>query len=98
MELYRTIPCQNCGSDNGTVCGAHSNRAEHGKGKGIKASDQFAASLCNVCHALCDYGNLSRRDSAALWNYAHKKTVALLTKMYGDVYLNLVNPERLCHV
>lgn len=90
MEMYRTIACQNCGCDNGTVCGAHSNQAKHGKGKGIKASDQFCASLCSLCHALCDYGNMARAESVAMWNKAHEKTVKLLTKIYGDVYLTLV--------
>ncbi len=45
MLRYRMLPCQNCGANDGTVCGAHSNQSKHGKGKGIKASDQYAASL-----------------------------------------------------
>lgn len=50
MALYRTIPCQNCGREDGTVVGAHSNQAIFGKGRGIKASDDRCASLCARCH------------------------------------------------
>ncbi len=93
MAMYRTIACQNCGRDNGTVIGAHSNSHIHGKGKGIKASDEFCASMCDLCHALCDYGGLPREEAFAMWNKAHARTVELLTKIYGDAYLNLVGRE-----
>lgn len=80
MELYRTIPCQHCGIDDGTVAGAHSNQAAHGKGKGIKASDEFAASLCAKCHKLIDSGNLTRDEATEIWQKAHEKTLELLVK------------------
>ena len=89
MKMYRTIPCQHCGTSAPT-CGAHSNQQKHGKGKGIKASDHFAASMCDNCHKLCDYG-LSRAESVAMWWKAHVKTVKALTSKFGDEYLKLVN-------
>lgn len=79
MALYRTIPCQHCGADDGTVCGAHSNQAIHGKGKGIKASDIYCASLCAYCHATLDYGVLlTREERLAMWSKAHIRTMELL--------------------
>ena len=82
MKAYRSIPCQNCGLDDGTVCGAHSNAGEHGKGKSIKASDDKAASLCFVCHAAIDQGSrLSGVERVTIWEAAHIKTVRLLVRL-----------------
>lgn len=76
MRAYRLIPCQNCGKDDGTVCGAHSNWGEHGKGKGIKADDNRCASLCFTCHGILDQGSiLSHAERYAIWTIAHVKTV-----------------------
>jgi hypothetical protein len=90
MRLYRTIPCQRCGADDGTVCGSHSNQQIHGKGRGIKASDQYAASLCNDCHFWLDFGQASRELKQAAWNLAHEATVKLLTAIHGNEYLKLI--------
>jgi|TARA_R110000796_G_scaffold9078_3_gene31215 hypothetical protein len=82
MQAYRLIVCQNCGTDNGTVCGAHSNQEKHGKAMGKKASDQFCASLCTECHYEIDNGvRLTRSERFALWDKAHKKTVKRLTQL-----------------
>lgn len=51
-----SLPCQHCGLE-GQTQAAHSNMAEHGKGKGIKASDQFVAALCYACHHDLDAGH-----------------------------------------
>jgi hypothetical protein len=76
MHAYRLIPCQNCGRDDGTVCGAHSNWAVHGKGKSMKADDNRCASLCWVCHSLLDQGSrLTEDERKAQWWGAHVKTV-----------------------
>lgn len=81
MQAYRKIPCQHCGIDDGTVCGAHSNQAEHGKGRSIKASDDKAASLCARCHMDVDQGRtMSRTERVRVWTDAHVKTVAELVK------------------
>lgn len=47
-------PCQNCGRDDGSTVAAHSNSAEHGKAKGMKAHDLFTAYLCGQCHTWLD--------------------------------------------
>lgn len=81
MEAYRAIPCQNCGRDDGTVAGAHSNYAEHGKGRGIKASDDKCASLCARCHSALDQGYaMSRDEKRVMWLTAHERTVKELKK------------------
>jgi len=75
-EAYRLIPCQNCGRDDGTVCCAHSNWAEHGKGKSIKACDTRGASLCSICHHAIDQGSeLTGEERRAIWEPAHRKSV-----------------------
>ncbi len=79
LEACRLIPCQHCGCDDGTVCAAHSNQAQHGKGKSIKASDVFVAALCFRCHSTLDQGShLTRNEREAMWGDAHRKTVRLL--------------------
>lgn len=81
MQAYRKIPCQACGIDDGTVAGAHSNQAAHGKGRGIKASDDQAASLCHACHHAIDQGrSMSRSERVRVWADARVKTVAELLK------------------
>jgi hypothetical protein len=78
---YRALPCQHCGDDGpdaGVVC-AHANWAVFGKGMGVKASHDRAASLCFVCHRELDQGSRwSGADKRRIWAAAHVKTVGLL--------------------
>lgn len=72
-------PTQACGMADGTVCAAHSNEARHGKGRSIKASDVYVASLCHKCHSDLDQGNqMSRAERAGMWDTAHRNTVKTL--------------------
>ncbi len=81
MKAYRAIPCQNCGRDDGTVCGAHANWGVFGKGKAMKAEDNRAASLCFACHSELDQGaRLSAADRMAMWWSAHVRTIRLLVQ------------------
>jgi hypothetical protein len=76
MEAYRAIPCQHCFIEDGTVCGAHSNWAEHGKGRSIKASDVYCASLCHRCHSELDQGAaMTDEQRYAMWRVAHLRTI-----------------------
>jgi hypothetical protein len=78
-EAYRLIPCQNCGREDGTVCCAHSNWSEHGKGKSIKACDTRGASLCSTCHHAIDQGSeLTGEERRAMWEAAHQRSVVEL--------------------
>lgn len=82
LKACREIPCQNCGVADGTVCAAHSNQARHGKGRSIKASDQFVASLCHKCHVDLDQGaHMTRGQREAMWDNAHRNTVRLLVRL-----------------
>lgn len=82
MQAYRAIPCQHCGVDDGTVCGAHSNQAKHGKARGMKASDIYCASLCHRDHMMIDQGaHMTREARESAWNAAHSKTVAELVSL-----------------
>jgi len=82
MKACRAIECMNCGREDGTVCAAHSNQAKHGKGRSIKASDIYIASLCFQCHAELDQGSrLSRAEREAMWDECHAKTVRTLLRL-----------------
>ncbi len=81
LDAARHAPvCMACGKANhGDVVAAHSNQLRDGKGKGIKAHDYRIAYLCHTCHAEIDQGSrLSREERIALWEEAHRKTIAWL--------------------
>lgn len=81
LVACREIPCQSCGVADGTVVAAHSNQARHGKGRSIKASDVFVASLCGKCHSDLDQGAaMSRDERAGMWDAAHRNTVRELVR------------------
>jgi len=73
-----SLPCQNCYIE-GQTQAAHSNWAEHGKARGLKASDEYTAALCQKCHTELDQGaRLSKEQRRMLWQMAYQKTVAQL--------------------
>ena len=72
------LPCQNCYIE-GQTQAAHSNWAEHGKARGLKASDEFTAALCQKCHMELDSGaRLTKEQRRSLWQMAYQKTVVQL--------------------
>lgn len=80
LKNVASLPCQNCYIE-GQTQAAHSNWAEHGKGRGIKASDEFTAALCQTCHMELDSGaRLSKEQRRSLWQMAYAKTVVNLKK------------------
>lgn len=82
LEACREIECQHCGIADGTVVAAHSNSLHHGKGRSIKAHDNFIASLCHRCHSDIDQGSyLSKAERLAIWTAAHERTVNKLNRL-----------------
>lgn len=66
LAEIRKLPCIRCGNPNSQA--AHSNSAKHGKGRSIKASDEFTVSLCFKCHAAFDHFELGNRaESEAMF-------------------------------
>lgn len=77
-DAARLLPCQHCGTSDGTVVAAHSNQLRDGKGRGIKAHDYRIASLCYKCHADLDQGaKMSKQERVDMWEDAHRKTIGL---------------------
>lgn len=67
LAAIRKLPCIRCGNPNSQA--AHSNSAKHGKGRSIKASDEFAIPLCFSCHAAFDRFELGdRAESEAMFD------------------------------
>lgn len=57
-----------------TVVPCHSNQAEHGKGMGIKAFDEFTVPGCGLCHAELDQGNrFTKEEKFEFWNRAYAR-------------------------
>jgi len=78
LKNVASLPCQNCYIE-GETQAAHSNWAEHGKGRGIKASDEFTAALCQKCHTELDQGaRLNKEQRRMLWQMAYARTVSKL--------------------
>lgn len=76
LKNVASLPCQNCYIE-GETQAAHSNWSDWGnKGRGIKASDEFTAALCQKCHMELDSGaRLSKEQRRSLWQMAYQKTV-----------------------
>jgi hypothetical protein len=78
LKAVASLPCQCCGHPDSQA--AHSNWWG-GKGKGIKASDEFSASLCLKCHWEIDQGNkLTKVERKQKWLSAHRRTVQELQR------------------
>lgn len=74
LKNVASLACQNCGIE-GQTQAAHSNWAEHGKGRSIKASDEFVAALCQTCHTELDQGSrLSKEQRRQMWTQAYERT------------------------
>lgn len=79
LAEIRKLPCVRCGNPNSQA--AHSNSARHGKGRGIKASDQFTIPLCALCHAAFDRFELGNRaESEAMFERWLVKTELMMRK------------------
>jgi len=79
LDAARELPCQHCGTQDGTVVAAHSNQLRDGKGRGLKAHDYRIASLCYKCHADLDKGTrMSKAERIEMWEEAHRKTIGLM--------------------
>lgn len=77
LAEIRKLPCVRCGSSPSQA--AHSNSSKHGKGRGIKASDEFTVPLCYSCHSQFDQFKLgTRQESEALFEGWLEKTNLML--------------------
>ena len=65
LAAVRKLPCVKCGQSPSQA--AHSNWSEHGKGRGIKADDQFTIPLCVKCHQWLDQYHSMNRDESKAW-------------------------------
>jgi transcription elongation factor Elf1 len=76
LEVVASLQCQHCGHYQSQAC--HSNW-HGGKGRGIKASDNYVAALCQKCHYEVDQGvRLSKAERQDMWFNAHIKTLHFL--------------------
>jgi len=73
LRLVSTLNCQRCGFH--LAQAAHSNW-HGGKGRGIKASDNYIAALCQMCHYKIDQGIFfTKEERRQEWEEAHIKTL-----------------------
>ncbi|EHU1615981.1 DUF968 domain-containing protein [Acinetobacter baumannii] len=85
LNEIRALPCVRCGQSPSQA--AHSNSSKHGKGRGIKASDEFTVPLCAICHGLFDQFNLgTRQESEAMFERWLEKTERMLNLKDDKVF------------
>lgn len=85
LKEIRQLPCVRCGQSPSQA--AHSNSSKHGKGRGIKASDEFTVALCFRCHHRFDTFQLgTRQESEALFDGWLEKTNRMLNLKEQDVF------------
>ena len=85
LAEIRKLPCVRCGNPNSQA--AHSNSAKHGKGRSIKASDQFTIPLCATCHAAFDRFELGNRaESEAMFEKWLVKTELMMGMEDREVF------------
>jgi len=78
LRNVAALDCQSCGRG-GPSQAAHSNSAQHGKGRSIKASDIYTAALCPECHQAVDSSStLTREQRNAIWHAAWRNTRSIL--------------------
>lgn len=69
-----------------TTVAAHSNAQQHGKGKGIKANDEYTVWACFACHWELDMGNtLDKEQKRQAFDEAHKKQIREWQKIVADM-------------
>ena len=75
LQNVASLPCQVCYVE-GRTQASHSNQAIHGKGRSIKASDEFTAAICVEHHYEIDSGtSLTKQQRIDMWNEAYQKTM-----------------------
>ena len=85
LAAVRKLPCVRCGHPDSQA--AHSNSAKHGKGRGVKASDQFTVCLCHSCHFQFDTFQLgSRAESEVMFDQWLIKTNRMLSVEDKEVF------------
>lgn len=86
LKLARLLPCQNCRADDGTICAAHSNLSEHGKGMHIKAHANFHAALCALCHRWLDHGSVGK-DPSGIYEPTRADKAEMFNRAMGRTFL-----------
>lgn len=85
LAAIRKLPCVRCGSSPSQA--AHSNFGEHGKGKGIKANDNYTIPLCYSCHMVFDqYRDMGREESRLWFEKMLEKTELMLNLNNDEVF------------
>lgn len=85
LAAVRLLPCIRCGNPDSQA--AHSNSVKHGKGRGIKASDEFTVPLCHSCHFRFDTFQLgTRAESEVMFNHWWEKVNRMLVMEDREVF------------
>lgn len=85
LAAIRKLPCIRCGNPDSQA--AHSNSVKHGKGRSIKASDEFTVPLCHSCHFKFDTFQLGNRaESEAMFDQWLVKTELMMNQTDKEIF------------
>lgn len=63
----------------------HSNQLRHGKGKGIKAHDEFTVPGCRACHNEIDQGKrFTKEEKFGIWDDAYARWAPVRDQLKGE--------------
>ena len=65
-----------CNHNPETTVACHSNQSKHGKGAGLKASEEFCVWGCSACHREIDQGTRAKAEKFAVFDIAHVRQIA----------------------
>jgi hypothetical protein len=83
QNCYLQIPGI-CRNDPATVVPCHSNQLIHGKGKGLKARDEYTVPGCYWCHAEIDQGRrFNKQEKFAFWDQAFASWQPVRKSLFG---------------
>jgi hypothetical protein len=76
-ERCLLLAVENCRMDDGsTTVACHSNFLEHGKGRGLKASDAYTVWGCINCHTWLDQSPSPKAEKRRAFEAAHNRQIA----------------------
>ena len=85
LAEIRKLPCVRCGNPNSQA--AHSNSSRDGKGRGIKASDEFTVPLCHSCHHQFNTFQLGNRaESEAMFEKWWVRVERMLNQTNKEIF------------
>lgn len=85
---YLRVPgvCCSIGWSHPSVVDCHSNQLKHGKGKGLKAKNEYTVPGCGPCHAWIDQNRVGtpKQVKFDVWDRAYEEWAPVRARKIGE--------------